>query len=59
MNNNFKLQIAILIKNILVLALFVILAIVFNKWWICLISALFFSYIEKEENNDNRTTSNR
>lgn len=48
MNNNFKLQIAVLIKNILVLAYFVILAILFNKWWICLISALFFSYIEKE-----------
>ena len=48
MKDNIKLQIAVLIKNILVLALFVILAIVFNKWWICLISALFFSYIKKE-----------
>ena len=49
MKDNIKLQIAVLIKNILVLALFTILAIVFNKWWICLISAFFYSYIEREE----------
>ena len=50
-----KSLIAILINNIIILALWVILAIVFNKWWIVFFSMLFFDTIEtnKEWLNDN------
>ena len=41
-----KSLIAILINNIIILALWVILAIVFNKWWIVFFSMLFFDTIE-------------
>lgn len=41
-----KLTIAVLINNIIILALWVILAIAFNKWWIVLFSIFFFDTIE-------------
>lgn len=41
-----KLQIAVLINNIMILALWVILAIVFNKWWIVFFSIFFFDDIK-------------
>lgn len=44
-----KLEIAVLISNILTLALWTILAIVFNKWWIVFFSILFFDTIEEDE----------
>ena len=41
-----KSLIAILINNIIILALWVILAIVFNKWWIVFFSIFFFDGIK-------------
>lgn len=41
-----KLQIAVLINNIMILALWAILAITFNKWWIVFFSIFFFDNIE-------------
>lgn len=40
MNN----KIALLIVNTIIIICFTILAIVFNKWWIILFSALFLYY---------------
>lgn len=56
MSENLKLEIAVLIKNIITLIVFSILAIIFQKWWIVLIAVLFFSYTEnkKETKNDRR-----
>lgn len=56
MSENLKLEIAVLINNIITLIVFSILAIIFQKWWIVLISVLFFSYTEnkKEIKNDRR-----
>ena len=59
MSEDLKLQIAVLIKNTISLALWVVLAIAFNKWWIALFSILFLTFVEKENNkeglNDNTT----
>ena len=52
MSENLKLQIAVLIKNTISLTLWVVLAIIFNKWWIALFSILFLTPAEKE--NDRR-----
>lgn len=46
MSENLKLQIAVLISNIINLSLWVILAIVFNKWWIVFFSIFFFDDIK-------------
>lgn len=50
MSEHLKLQIAVLIKNTISLALWVVLAIAFNKWWIALFSILFLTFVEKEKN---------
>ena len=59
MSEHLKLQIAVLIKNTISLALWVVMAIAFNKWWIALFSILFLTSVEKEKNkeelNDNTT----
>lgn len=49
---NLILYIFIWIKNIISLALWVILAITFNKWWIALFSILFLSYFEGGGSNE-------
>lgn len=56
MSENLKLTIAVLIKNTMTLIAFSVLAIIFQKWWIALISVLFFTSIEnkKETKNDRR-----
>lgn len=46
MSEHLKLQIAVLISNIIILALCVILAIAFNKWWIVFFSMFFFNSIK-------------
>lgn len=46
----FDLFIIILIKNALMVLLFTLLAIVFDKWWLVLLSPLFFTTISKGEN---------
>ncbi len=51
MSEDLKLEIAVLIKNIITLIVFSILAIIFQKWWIVLISVLFFSYTENKKGN--------
>lgn len=43
-----KLIIAVLINNIMILALWVILAITFNKWWIVFFSIFFFDNIKNK-----------
>lgn len=46
MSENLKLQIAVLISNIIKLSLWIILAIAFNKWWIVFFSMFFFDTIK-------------
>lgn len=43
-----KIYLVAMIKNIVALICFTILAIVFNKWWIVFFSLLFWSSIESE-----------
>ena len=56
MSEDLKLEIAVLIKNTITLIVFSILAMIFQKWWIVLISILFFYFTEnkKEIENDRR-----
>lgn len=53
LNENLKLQIAVLIKDTICLALWITLAIIFNKWWVALFSLLFITVIKNEENKEN------
>jgi hypothetical protein len=39
----------VIIRNISTLICFTILAIVFNKWWLVLLSILFLSSMEREK----------
>lgn len=39
------------IKNIFVIICFTVLAIIFHKWWIVLLSFLLMSYIGKDDDN--------
>lgn len=52
MKDEIKLYLILTLKNIATLSCFTILAIVFNKWWVVLFSALFYSSISSKENND-------
>lgn len=56
MSEELKLKWAVLIKNTITLIIFSILAIAFQKWWIVLISILFYTLIEdkKEIKDDGR-----
>lgn len=56
MSENLMFEIVVLIKNTITLIVFSILAIIFQTWWIVLISILFFTFIEnkKEIENDRR-----
>ena len=56
MSENLMFEIVVLIKNTITLIVFSILAIIFQAWWIVLISILFFTFIEniKEIENDRR-----
>lgn len=45
MKNEYKIYLLVILKNIISLICFTILAIVFKKWWIVLFSLLFFSFI--------------
>lgn len=49
---NKKINILVTIKNCITLICFTILAIVFNKWWIVLFSALFVVSVEKKNRSD-------
>lgn len=49
---NKKINILATIKNCITLICFTILAIVFNKWWIVLFSALFVVSVEKKNGSD-------
>lgn len=49
---NKKINILATIKNCITLICFTILAIVFNKWWIVLFSALFVVSVEKKSGSD-------
>lgn len=51
MSEILKQQIALLISNTIRIALFVMLAIAFEKWWIALFSVLFLTST-KENKND-------
>ena len=52
MSENLKLQIAVLIKNTISLTLWVVLATIFNKWWIALFSILFLTSVKKQNNKE-------
>ena len=52
MNKEIKLYLILTLKNIATIICFTILAIIFNKWWIVLFSALFYSSISSKESND-------
>lgn len=56
MSENLMFKIVVLIKNTITLVAFSLLAIIFQKWWIVLISILFFTFIEnkKEIENDRK-----
>lgn len=56
MSENLILEITVLIKNMITLIVFGLLAVIFCKWWIVLISILFWTSIEekKEIKNDRR-----
>ena len=45
----YKQQRDIMISNTVRLLGFILLAIVFGRWWIVLLSALFWSYIKDED----------
>lgn len=47
MNDKLKQQIAVLTKNTIMVIVFVILAIVFEHWWIVFFSAAFMTSIER------------
>lgn len=49
---NKKINILATIKNCITLICFTILAIVFNKWWIVLFSALFVVSVGKKNGSD-------
>ncbi len=49
---NKKINILSTIKNCITLICFTILAIVFNKWWIVLFSALFVVSVGKKNRSD-------
>lgn len=54
MSEDLKLYLIVAIKNTLIVIGFIILAIVFQKWWISLFSALFWTSVDgsvAEENN--------
>lgn len=62
MSENLILMIAVLLKNIIVTISFVVLAIVFNTWWISLFSLLFLTTIEKKvkiEKEGNKDVKNK
>ena len=46
-----KIYLMAMVKNIVALICFTILAIVFNKWWIVFFSLLFWSSIESKEDD--------
>lgn len=48
-----KIYLMAMVKNIIALICFTILAIVFNKWWIVFFSLLFWSFVTaKNESGD-------
>ena len=46
---NFRVILLCLLKNVISLICFTILAVVFKHWWIVFFSLLFYSYTEKEK----------
>ena len=52
MSEDLKLMIAVLIKNTVCTIAFILLAIAFNKWWLCLFGILFITTVEK--NNERK-----
>lgn len=53
MKDEIKVYLIITLKNIATIICFTILAIIFNKWWIVLFSALFYSSIKLKEDDNN------
>ena len=50
MTERLKQQILILTTNTIKIALFVLLAIFFEKWWLSLLSILFMTYTDNSNN---------
>lgn len=51
LNYNKYLNKLAILKNIVVIICFTILAIVFHKWWIVLLSFLLMSYVGKDDDD--------
>lgn len=49
MSEDLILMISVLIKNVIVIISFTILAICFQKWWIVLFAILFFSSVTRKD----------
>lgn len=47
--------IAVLVKNLITIALFVLLAVMFEKWWICLFAVLFMTGYTSEKEKKEKT----
>lgn len=54
MSEKLILQIAVLLKNLLGIFAFILLAIFFNKWWLSLLSILFMTDIVESKNEDKK-----
>ena len=53
MSDKTKLTVIVVIKNLITIVCFTILAIVFCKWWIVLFSALFMTGLKWKKEADN------
>ena len=51
--------IAVLVKNLITIALFVLLAVMFEKWWICLFAVLFMTGHTSEKEKKEKTEEGR
>lgn len=48
MSEELKLEISVIISNTIRIIAFIVLAIIFDKWWIALFSALFLNSIKQK-----------
>lgn len=54
MSEDLKLQIAVLIKNCITLICFSVIAIIFNKWWIVLFTAIFLTSVTEKNKKEEK-----
>lgn len=54
MSEHSKMNAILLLSNTVRIIAFIVLAIVFNRWWIALFSALFLSSLDEEDQTDKK-----